>query len=173
MTNHDVKGHRVHHQGENGHPLGLEAYKEFVHFGLTSQDINNTAIPLSLREAMTGVYYPAVEEVRDAFASFAEQWRAVPMLARTHGQPRRPRWAKSFRYSSSGSKSSCSCSTTSPFRPSSAAPRATSTPTAQPTRNRLGGFCQPIRERDAGAVPFAVHHADRALRQSWRRSSTT
>ena len=70
--------------------LGLEAYKEFVHFGLTSQDINNTAIPLSLKEAMTGVYYPAVEEVRGKLASFAEQWRAVPMLARTHGQPASP-----------------------------------------------------------------------------------
>ena len=70
--------------------LGLERYKEFVHFGLTSQDINNTAIPLSLKEAMTGVYYPAVEEVRDKLASFAREWRTVPMLARTHGQPASP-----------------------------------------------------------------------------------
>ena len=70
--------------------LGLEAYKEFVHFGLTSQDINNTAIPLSLKEAMAGFYYPAVEEVRDKLAAFADEWREVPMLARTHGQPASP-----------------------------------------------------------------------------------
>ena len=70
--------------------LGLGAYKEFVHFGLTSQDINNTAILLSLKDAMTGVYYPAVEEVRDKLAAFADEWRDVPMLARTHGQPASP-----------------------------------------------------------------------------------
>ena len=110
VTNHDVKAIEYIIK-EKMDTLGLEAYKEFVHFGLTSQDINNTAIPLSLREAMTGVYYPVVEEVRDALASFAEQWRE---------------------------KSSCSCSTTSPFRPSSAAPRATSTPTAQPTPKSTG-----------------------------------
>ena len=132
VTNHDVKAIEYIIK-EKMDTLGLEAYKEFVHFGLTSQDINNTAIPLSLREAMTGVYYPVVEEVRDALASFAEQWRE-----RTGSPPRRPRWAKSFRYSSSGSKSSCSCSTTSPFRPSSAAPRATSTPTARPTPKSTG-----------------------------------
>ena len=86
VTNHDVKAIEYIIK-EKMDTLGLEAYKEFVHFGLTSQDINNTAIPLSLREAMTGVYYPVVEEVRDALASFAEQWREVPMLARTHGQP--------------------------------------------------------------------------------------
>ena len=83
VTNHDVKAIEYIIK-EKMDTLGLEAYKEFVHFGLTSQDINNTAIPLSLREAMTGVYYPVVEEVRDALASFAEQWREVPMLARTH-----------------------------------------------------------------------------------------
>lgn len=70
--------------------LGLSAYKEFVHFGLTSQDINNTSIPLSLKEALTGVYYPAVEEVRDKLAAFAREWHDVPMLARTHGQPASP-----------------------------------------------------------------------------------
>ena len=63
---------------------------EFVHFGLTSQDINNTAIPLSIKEALAAVYYPAVEEVRDKLAAFAEEWRSVPMLARTHGQPASP-----------------------------------------------------------------------------------
>ena len=89
VTNHDVKAIEYIIK-EKMDTLGLEAYKEFVHFGLTSQDINNTAIPLSLKEAMTGVYYPAVEEVRGKLASFAEQWRAVPMLARTHGQPASP-----------------------------------------------------------------------------------
>lgn len=61
-----------------------------MHFGLTSQDINNTSIPLSLKEALTGVYYPAVEEVRDKLAAFAREWHDVPMLARTHGQPASP-----------------------------------------------------------------------------------
>ena len=57
---------------------------------IRDRDINNTAIPLSLKDAMTGVYYPAVEEVRDKLAAFADEWRDVPMLARTHGQPASP-----------------------------------------------------------------------------------
>ena len=89
VTNHDVKAVEYIIK-EKMDALGLERYKEFVHFGLTSQDINNTAIPLSIKEALAGVYYPAVEEVRDKLASFAEEWRTVPMLARTHGQPASP-----------------------------------------------------------------------------------
>ena len=89
VTNHDVKAIEYIIK-EKMDSLGLGAYKEFVHFGLTSQDINNTAIPLSLKDAMTGVYYPAVEEVRDKLAAFADEWRDVPMLARTHGQPASP-----------------------------------------------------------------------------------
>ena len=89
VTNHDVKAVEYIIK-EKMDALGLSAYKEFVHFGLTSQDINNTAIPLSLKDAMTGVYYPAVEEVRDKLAAFADEWRDVPMLARTHGQPASP-----------------------------------------------------------------------------------
>lgn len=89
VTNHDVKAVEYIIK-EKMDALGFERYKEFVHFGLTSQDINNTAIPLSLKEAMTGVYYPAVEEVRDKLASFAREWRTVSMLARTHGQPASP-----------------------------------------------------------------------------------
>ena len=89
VTNHDVKAVEYIIK-EKMDALGLEAYKEFVHFGLTSQDINNTAVPLSIREALTGVYYPAVEEVRDKLAAFAREWRDVPMLARTHGQPASP-----------------------------------------------------------------------------------
>lgn len=89
VTNHDVKAIEYILK-EKMDALGLEAYKEFVHFGLTSQDINNTAIPLSLKEALTGVYYPVIEEVRDKLAAFAAQWREIPMLARTHGQPASP-----------------------------------------------------------------------------------
>ena len=89
VTNHDVKAVEYVIK-EKMDALGLSAYKEFVHFGLTSQDINNTAIPLSLKDAMAGVYYPAVEEVRDKLAAFAAEWRDVPMLARTHGQPASP-----------------------------------------------------------------------------------
>ena len=89
VTNHDVKAIEYIIK-EKMDTLGLEAYKEFVHFGLTSQDINNTAIPLSLKEAMAGFYYPAVEEVRDKLAAFADEWREVPMLARPHGQPASP-----------------------------------------------------------------------------------
>lgn len=89
VTNHDVKAVEYIIK-EKMDALGLEAYKEFVHFGLTSQDINNTAVPLSIREALAGVYYPAAEEVRDKLAAFAREWRDVPMLARTHGQPASP-----------------------------------------------------------------------------------
>lgn len=89
VTNHDVKAVEYIIK-EKMDALGLSAYKEFVHFGLTSQDINNTSIPLSLKEALTGVYYPAVEEVRDKLAAFAREWHDVPILARTHGQPASP-----------------------------------------------------------------------------------
>ena len=89
VTNHDVKAVEYILK-EKMEALGLGRYKEFVHFGLTSQDINNTAIPLSLKEALSGVYYPLVEEVRDKLASLAGEWRNIPMLARTHGQPASP-----------------------------------------------------------------------------------
>ncbi|MDE7122815.1 MAG: adenylosuccinate lyase, partial [Alistipes sp.] len=88
-TNHDVKAVEYILK-EKMDALGLEQCKEFVHFGLTSQDINNTAIPLSLREALQEVYRPAVEEVRTKLASMADEWREVAMLARTHGQPASP-----------------------------------------------------------------------------------
>ncbi|MEG1622373.1 MAG: adenylosuccinate lyase [Alistipes sp.] len=89
VTNHDVKAIEYLLK-EKMDALGLSEYKEFVHFGLTSQDINNTAIPLSLREALAVVYYPAVEEVLAKLKAFAEEWKTVPMLARTHGQPASP-----------------------------------------------------------------------------------
>ncbi len=89
VTNHDVKAVEYIIK-EKMDALGLAGVKEFVHFGLTSQDINNTAVPLSIREALDAVYYPAVEEVRDKLAAMADEWRGVPMLARTHGQPASP-----------------------------------------------------------------------------------
>jgi len=70
--------------------LGLDKWKEFVHFGLTSQDINNTAIPLSLKDALSTVYMPLLFEVRETLASFADEWKDIPMLGRTHGQPASP-----------------------------------------------------------------------------------
>lgn len=89
ITNHDVKAVEYLIK-EKMDQLGLSDYKEFIHFGLTSQDINNTAIPLSLKEALEEVYYPAIEEVRNKIATFAEEWSNIPMLARTHGQPASP-----------------------------------------------------------------------------------
>ena len=68
----------------------LEKYKEFIHFGLTSQDINNTSVPLSIKEALEQVYYPLIDELVAQLEQFAEQWKDVPMLAKTHGQPASP-----------------------------------------------------------------------------------
>ena len=68
----------------------FEKYKEFIHFGLTSQDINNTSVPLSIKEALEEVYYPMVEELIEQLNDYAEQWKNVPMLAKTHGQPASP-----------------------------------------------------------------------------------
>ncbi len=88
-TNHDVKAVEYFiKQKFDG--LGLQAYKEFIHFGLTSQDINNTAIPLSLKEAMNVVYVPLYFEVYQKLESLAKEWEEIPMLARTHGQPASP-----------------------------------------------------------------------------------
>ena len=89
VTNHDVKAVEYIIK-EKMDALGLGDCKEFVHFGLTSQDINNTAIPLSIKEALDDVYYPAVEQVRNKLEDFAREWSGVAMLARTHGQPASP-----------------------------------------------------------------------------------
>lgn len=88
-TNHDVKAVEYLLK-EKFAALGLEAYSEFVHFGLTSQDINNTSQPLMLKEALTDVYIPAFEELLDTLSSLAEEWYGIPMLAHTHGQPASP-----------------------------------------------------------------------------------
>ena len=88
-TNHDVKAVEYFLK-ERFDELGLSAFKEFIHFGLTSQDINNTAIPLGLKEAVEQVLRPSLDEVIDTLHEMARQWRSVPMLARTHGQPASP-----------------------------------------------------------------------------------
>ncbi len=100
VTNHDVKaveyfikekidaaGETSGHNVLNGFPI--EA-KEFIHFGLTSQDINNTSVPLSIKEALENVYCPLVEELIEQLNDYAEQWKNIPMLAKTHGQPASP-----------------------------------------------------------------------------------
>ncbi len=89
VTNHDVKAVEYFIK-KAFDKLGLEAYKEFIHFGLTSQDINNTAIPLSIKEAMNEVYVPLYLEVINKLNALVKEWEAVPMLARTHGQPASP-----------------------------------------------------------------------------------
>jgi adenylosuccinate lyase len=89
VTNHDVKAVEYFIK-EKFDDLGLSQYKEFIHFGLTSQDINNTAIPLSLKEALFEVYLPVLEELRQTLQNLASEWDSVPMLARTHGQPASP-----------------------------------------------------------------------------------
>jgi len=88
-TNHDVKAVEYFIK-KAFDALGLSAFKEFIHFGLTSQDINNTAIPLSLKEAMNEVYVPQYFEVLEKTKELATEWASIPMLARTHGQPASP-----------------------------------------------------------------------------------
>ena len=88
-TNHDVKAVEYFIK-EQFDTLSLQAYKEFIHFGLTSQDINNTAVPLSLKEALTAVYFPGIEAVIAKLKNYAEVWKDIPMLAKTHGQPASP-----------------------------------------------------------------------------------
>ncbi len=89
ITNHDVKAVEYFIK-ERFDELGLEAEKEFVHFGLTSQDINNTSFPLMLKESVFKVYLPLLEEVLELLKKYAEEWADVPMLARTHGQAASP-----------------------------------------------------------------------------------
>jgi len=89
VTNHDVKAVEYFLK-EAFDRLGLAEFKEFIHFGLTSQDINNTSVPLSIKEALEQVYYPGLQEVIDYLANDAEKWKDVSMLAKTHGQPASP-----------------------------------------------------------------------------------
>ena len=90
VTNHDVKAVEYFIKEQFDAIGGLEPYKEFIHFGLTSQDINNTSVPLSVKEALEQVYYPLLQELIDQLATYAEEWKDVPMLAKTHGQPASP-----------------------------------------------------------------------------------
>ena len=90
VTNHDVKAIEYFIKEKFDEIGGLDEYKEFIHFGLTSQDINNTSFPLMLKEAMSAVVYPALDELVDQLNAYAEEWKDVPMLAHTHGQPASP-----------------------------------------------------------------------------------
>ncbi len=88
-TNHDVKAVEYFLK-EKFFQSGMGKWSEFIHFGLTSQDINNTALPLSLKDALTDVYFPLLFELREILTELADEWKDVPMLARTHGQPASP-----------------------------------------------------------------------------------
>ena len=90
VTNHDVKAVEYFIKEELDRIGGFDAYKEFIHFGLTSQDINNTSVPLSVKDALNEVLYPKVEELIAQLQEYAEEWKDIPMLAKTHGQPASP-----------------------------------------------------------------------------------
>ena len=89
VTNHDVKAVEYFIKGKFDE-MGLSEYKEFIHFGLTSQDINNTSVPMMVKESLAEVFIPATEELIAKLNGFAEDWKDVPMLAKTHGQPASP-----------------------------------------------------------------------------------
>ena len=89
ITNHDIKAIEYYLK-ERFFQSGWGKWSEFIHFGLTSQDINNTAIPLSIKDALINVYFPVLYELRETLATFADEWKEIPMLARTHGQPATP-----------------------------------------------------------------------------------
>lgn len=89
VTNHDVKAVEYFIK-EKFDILGLQDYKEFIHFGLTSQDINNTSIPVSIKEAVDKIYLPLLEKLIETLRTYAEEWKEIPMLAKTHGQPASP-----------------------------------------------------------------------------------
>lgn len=90
VTNHDVKAVEYFIKEELDKIGNFDEYKEFIHFGLTSQDINNTSVPLTIKDALAEVYYPQVEELISQLQEYADEWKNVPMLAKTHGQPASP-----------------------------------------------------------------------------------
>lgn len=90
VTNHDVKAVEYYIKEQFDAIGGLDRFKEFIHFGLTSQDINNTSVPLSIKEALADVYVPLLRELIQQLHDYAEEWKDVPMLAKTHGQPASP-----------------------------------------------------------------------------------
>ncbi len=89
VTNHDVKAVEYFIK-EQFDRLGLDQFKEFIHFGLTSQDANNTALPLAIQDSLDKIYYPLIEELISRLKELADQWTDIPMLAKTHGQPASP-----------------------------------------------------------------------------------
>ncbi len=89
ITNHDIKAIEYFLK-ERFFQSGWGKWSEFIHFGLTSQDINNTAIPLSIKDALINVYFPLLYELRETLANLADEWKEIPMLGRTHGQPASP-----------------------------------------------------------------------------------
>ena len=90
VTNHDVKAVEYFIKEQFDKLGGLDRFKEFIHFGLTSQDINNTSVPMSVKESLEEVFYPQVEELISQLEAYAEEWKDIPMLAKTHGQPASP-----------------------------------------------------------------------------------
>ena len=90
VTNHDVKAVEYYIKEELDKIGNFDEYKEFIHFGLTSQDINNTSVPLSIKDALHDVYYPQIEELIEQLQTYADEWKDIPMLAKTHGQPASP-----------------------------------------------------------------------------------
>ncbi|HRN16175.1 MAG TPA: adenylosuccinate lyase [Xylanibacter oryzae] len=90
ITNHDVKAVEYFLKEEFDKIGNLDDFKEFIHFGLTSQDINNTSVPLSIKDALNEVYYPQIQELIDQLQTYADEWKDIPMLAKTHGQPASP-----------------------------------------------------------------------------------
>ena len=90
VTNHDVKAVEYFLKEKFDLVPELVPFKEFIHFGLTSQDINNTSVPLSIKEALENVYYPGIQALIDRLEEYAQRWKDIPMLARTHGQPASP-----------------------------------------------------------------------------------
>ena len=90
ITNHDVKAVEYYIKEQLDKLGDFEKYKEFIHFGLTSQDINNTSVPLSIKDALNEVYIPQIEELTEQLKTYTEEWKDVPMLAKTHGQPASP-----------------------------------------------------------------------------------
>ena len=89
ITNHDVKAVEYFIK-EKFDDLGISQFKEFIHFGLTSQDINNTAVPISMKEAYRACLWPMLDEIQEKLYQLASEWKNIPMLARTHGQPASP-----------------------------------------------------------------------------------
>lgn len=90
VTNHDVKAIEYFIKEKFDAIGGLDTFKEFIHFGLTSQDINNTSLPMMLKDSLDEVYCPMLQEMIDQLKAYAEEWKDIPMLAKTHGQPASP-----------------------------------------------------------------------------------